>query len=117
MKFLADANLERVLVDWLRSADHDVKWAVDLPPSTPDDEILTLAEQEGRVVVTNDRDFGDLVFRQQRSTIGVVLLRYRTGSSAELLSLFQAHWPEIAARLPGHFIVATKSRLRVRPLA
>ncbi len=117
MRFLADANLERVLVDWLRAQGHDVTWAVDLPPSTPDDEILAIAEQEGRVVVTNDLDFGELVFRQRRSSIGVVLLRYRTTSSAELVSLFGAHWSTIEIRLPGSFVVATRTRLRVRPLA
>jgi predicted nuclease of predicted toxin-antitoxin system len=116
VRFLADANLERVLVNWLREQGHDVAWAADLPPSTPDDEVLLIAEREGRVVVPNDLDFGELVFRQRRSSIGVVLLRYRTTSSAELVSLFGAHWSQIESRLPGSFVVATRSRLRVRPL-
>ena len=48
MKFLADANLERVLVAWLLHQGHDVTWAVDLPPSTADDEILATGPWEGR---------------------------------------------------------------------
>jgi predicted nuclease of predicted toxin-antitoxin system len=89
---------------------------VDLPPATPDDEVLRLAREDGRIVVTNDLDFGELVYRLRQSSAGILLLRYRVTSSVELVELFAAHWPEIETRIAGHFVVATATRLRVRPL-
>lgn len=116
MKLLADANVERVLVNWLREQEHDVLWAVELPPGTPDDVLLAEARTENRVILTNDLDFGELVFRLGLASVGILLLRYRVGSSAELVALFESHWPEVEHRVRGHFVVATNSKLRIRPL-
>lgn len=116
MKLLADANVERALVNGLRERTHDVLWAVDLSPGTPDDVLLAQARAEDRVILTNDLDFGELVFRLGLANVGILLLRYRVGSSAELVALLESHWPEIEHRVRGHFVVATNSKLRIRPL-
>lgn len=103
-------------MQWLRRAGHDVVWALELPPATDDDVILALAETDGRALVTSDRDFGELVFRQRRASAGVLLLRYRARTPDELLAVFSAQWPSIEPRLAGAFVVAHANRLRVRPL-
>jgi predicted nuclease of predicted toxin-antitoxin system len=55
-----------------------VVWASELEPRRPDEGWLALAESEGRLVLTNDKDFGELVFhRREPSTFGVILLRFR----------------------------------------
>lgn len=92
-------------------------WAIDLPPALPDDAVLAVARDEDRIVLTNDLDFGELVYRRALSSAGIILLRFRARSSAELVTLFTTYWPEIAPRAPGHFIVASNTRLRIRPLA
>ena len=59
MKFIVDAQLPKRFCGWLTAEDHDAKHTLDLPlrNCTPDNDILDLAEKEGRIVVTKDDDF------------------------------------------------------------
>src|SRR5712692_10286415 len=62
---ILDANVEYRLASFLTSLNHDVKTLVrDYPHALPDHAVLALAVQEKRVLLTNDRDFGELIFRQ-----------------------------------------------------
>ena len=65
MNFLADESVDRQIVDALREDDHAVLYVTEMDPGISDDEVLDKAE----------KDFGELVFRQQRITRGVVLVR------------------------------------------
>lgn len=114
MKFLADANVPRLLVDQLRIAGHDVFWAWSAPPRTSDEELITIAEREERVVITYDKGFGDLVFRQ-RHAIAVILLRLRDVSVEETTRLVMS---TLSARDDWHeqFTVIEHDRVRVTPL-
>lgn len=116
MRFLADVNIEAMLVRWLRAEGHDVVWATELPPSIPDDELLTLANDEGRVLLTYDRDFGELIFSRHGLSEGIILLRFDAALQAERLNLLQRQWRSIAGRAAGHFAVVTDRRLRGRPI-
>jgi uncharacterized protein with PIN domain len=62
LKFLVDRCAGRRIADWLRTAGHDVKESRELGSDPGDDALLALAEKEERIVVTMDKDFGDLVF-------------------------------------------------------
>ncbi|HUY31226.1 MAG TPA: DUF5615 family PIN-like protein [Pirellulales bacterium] len=62
MDFLADENVPRPLVAWIREAGHDVLHAPESQPGAEDTEWLSRAEVAGRVIVTSDKDFGELVF-------------------------------------------------------
>ncbi len=116
MIILGDANIDADIIQWLRAEGHDVLWAVDLSPSTPDADILSIANQQKRIVLTYDRDFGDLVFRSRLVTQGIVLLRFRAATQHHRLELFKSHWPYIEQHATGNFIVATNDRIRKRPL-
>jgi hypothetical protein len=61
MNLLADEGLERVVVERLRRDGHSVEWVAELAPSLPDEEVLRLAAAGGAVLVTEDKDFGELV--------------------------------------------------------
>ena len=78
MKFLADANTPVLLVESLTSLGHDVFWAYTVP-RTPDLELIEKAARESRVVITFDKDFGELVFKRGHP-VGVVLIRPRETS-------------------------------------
>ncbi len=78
---------------------------------------MTEAESQGYIVLTEDKDFGGLVFRDHRNTHGVILLRMEDKPAADRLTRLQAVWATIEPNLPGHFIVVTEKRLRMRPLA
>jgi predicted nuclease of predicted toxin-antitoxin system len=86
MKLLLDANVSRLVADWLESLGNDLSRAAAFPPRTPDDQILDRANAEGRIVVTADKDFGELVFRNNEAAVGVILLRIDVASEQERLA-------------------------------
>lgn len=76
MRFLADENIDPVTVDALRDSGHDVAWIMTDAPGSPDEGILTRAGLEDRILLTYDKDFGELVFhRGMAADSGVILLR------------------------------------------
>lgn len=78
MKFLSDANTPETLVQALTSSGHDVFWALTAPPRTPDTELIEKAAREKRVVITFDKDFGELVFARGHSVAVILIPRDRT---------------------------------------
>ena len=78
MRFLLDENVDLPLGDYLSAAGHDVTAvAVDYTRSIEDHEVLAIARAEGRILITNDKDFGELIYRQQLKHTGVILFRLR----------------------------------------
>jgi len=75
MKFLADESVEKPVIDWLRGQDFDVRYITEITPSINDEEVIRLANNEGRILITNDKDFGELVFHQSKIILGVLLIR------------------------------------------
>lgn len=76
MKFLVDQNVPRRLADHLREQAHDVTvMAKDYPHSLPDETVLSIVTTEDRIVITLDRDFGELIFHRKLARAGVIYLR------------------------------------------
>ena len=78
MKLLCDEGVERQVVERLRADGHTVEYVAEGLSFASDDQVLDHALSQEAVLVTTDRDFGELVFRQQRATGGVLLFRRRT---------------------------------------
>jgi len=116
LRLFADENIEREIVAWLRSEGHDVLWAAESAPAMSDEEILHRAKAESRVLVTNDLDFGQLVFRRGLTTSGVLLLRFEEQQVACRLRSLSRHWSIIREQLAGRFTVVTETRIRARPI-
>ena len=74
MKLLFDGCVSRFAVEAARSAGHDVTWAGDWEEDPGDEEILARAHAEGRVVVTIDKDFGELAILRGAPHHGIVRL-------------------------------------------
>ena len=72
---MADESVDQPVVDRLREDGHHVLAVAEMPPSIPDEAVLTLANQQGALLLTADKDFGELVFRQRRVSAGVLLIR------------------------------------------
>ncbi len=116
LHFVADESCDFAVVRSLRGAGYRV-WAVaEEAPRTPDPEVLARAQQAGAVVITEEKDFGRLVFAEGQGARGVLLLRYpasdRLAIAAEVV--------ELVARLDGElqrsFVTLTERGVRIRPL-
>lgn len=94
MRFLADENVSRHVVERLRAAGFDVAAIGPMNPGALDSDVLATARRDGRVLITEDRDFGELVVRQRLEVQGVVLLELdRLSTVAEA-----AGWPQSSPR-------------------
>lgn len=74
MRLLADENVSAPVVARLRLAGHDVVAVVERAPASCDEDVLLLAQRERRILITEDRDFGELVVRRRRDLVGLVLI-------------------------------------------
>ena len=114
MRILADENIDPDLIDWLRAEGHDVVSIREVARGAPDTHVLAMATDQERILLTADKDFGDLVFRRGLPAPGIILLRFRVASKKEFLDLFMSHWPDIAPAAPQNFVIATYRTLRIR---
>jgi predicted nuclease of predicted toxin-antitoxin system len=116
MKLLADENFPRLAVEALRDAGHDVLWARTDMTGEQDDVILRRVQDEQRLVVTFDKDFGELAFRWGLSCMcGVILFRLETQSPEHIRDRIIDSM-EDRTDWQGHFFVVEEWRIRVRPL-
>ena len=78
MRFLLDQSIDARLIPYLRQGGHDAtRIGRDHPGGLPDPQVLAIAGAERRILITDDRDSGALVFRQPQPHAGVLLLRLR----------------------------------------
>jgi predicted nuclease of predicted toxin-antitoxin system len=115
-KFLANENVPIEVVEAARLAGLDLTWIKDLSRAADDDDVLALGCSESRVLLTFDKDFGEMAFRQGKTSVaGVILLRLRLRDPdylarfAKALLLQPVIWE-------GHFCVAREGRMRMVPL-
>ena len=116
MRLIVDESAGSAVAVLLRDLGHDVLVVAESMPQADDSAILARAVQELRVVITNDKDFGELVFRSGLAHVGVVLLRLRDESSTNRVAVMQAVLGQCADTMENHFIVATERHIRIRPL-
>jgi len=116
MRFLANENVEQPVVDALRVAGHDVSCVGEIGAGASDEEVLRLANAQQRLVLTNDKDFGELVYREGRAAEGVVLLRLAVQDGLEKARRVTEIIRALQGRLSGHFAIVTEEHVRLRPL-
>jgi predicted nuclease of predicted toxin-antitoxin system len=114
LRFIVDESTGSAVAEYLQQAGYDVLFAGDIMAQADDSDILALAVHQQRIVVTNDKDFGELVFHTGQVHDGVLLLRLEDESPANRLRVFQAVLVDHGDRLPGNFVVATEKGIRVR---
>ena len=116
MKLLADVNVEKPIVDCLVGIDLDVLWIPDYNCMLSDEELLNMANSQDRVLITNDKDFGELVFRQNKITAGIVLIRMKGYNSEEKVVVIEKLFKNYPGKIYNHFVVVTKNKMRFIPL-
>lgn len=116
MRFLANENIPLLVVNALRTQGHDIVSATVLCRGATDRQVLDLATQEGRIVVTFDKDYGELIFRRREpAPAGVILLRFPPRSAEyiqdRLTRIITSDLP-----LAGRFTIVSEGRARSIPV-
>lgn len=112
MKFLFDACVSSGVSRKLQSEGHDTLWAGDWPENPSDDEILERAHREGRILITLDKDFGELAIVHGRPHSGIVrLVNLTSRQQAEAcLRVIELHGDELTS---GAIITVEPNRIRI----
>jgi len=115
MKIVADESVDWPMIERLREDGHEVIAIVETCAGAPDDQVLETANASGAILLTADRDFGELVFRLRQVSAGVVLARVaglgRDSKVGLVSNLFRDH----AGELGDAFTVLTPGAVRIRP--
>ena len=114
MNLLADESVDGPVVERLRRAGHAVSYVAEMEPGVVDDLVLDRATRDGSLLLTADKDFGELVYRQRRLTRGVVLIRLAGLSPTEKARLVASVIDEHRAQLSRAFTVITHKAVRIR---
>jgi predicted nuclease of predicted toxin-antitoxin system len=115
MRFLLDQSAEARIGTALNDQGHDAtRVGRDRPPGLPDEEVLAIAVRESRVLITNDRDSGELIFRQHQPHCGVIYLRFPLDTTADqkiasILALLVTHAGDL-----DKYVTVTPRGVRVR---
>ena len=115
MRFIVDESTGTAVAEFLRAQGHEVLVVAEAMPRADDVDILARALSEQRILVTNDKDFGELVFARGLQHSGILLLRLgedRPDVRVHTVRSVLALW---ADRLGGAFTVASEAEVRIRP--
>ena len=83
MNFVADEGIDRQIVERLRRDGYEILYVAEMEPSISDEEVLNRANERGALLITADKDFGEMVFHRNLLTIGGVVLLRLSGLSPE----------------------------------
>lgn len=114
MKFVADEGVDRQIVLRLRQDGHTIHYVAEMEPGIPDNAVLELANKERAILLTNDKDFGEIVFREHRVTSGVVLIRLAGLSASAKAEKVSIAIRKQEAGLSEAFSVITPQAIRIR---
>lgn len=116
MRFLANENFPGIAVKALQKLGHDIAWVRIDAPGSSDQEVLRRARKEQRILITFDKDFGELAFRDGLpADCGIILFRILLSSpeqvSKRIVAALESHedWK-------GHFAVIEETRIRLKTL-
>jgi len=115
MRLMVDESAGTAVVQYLRRAGHHVLTVGEAMPRAEDPVVLANSVAENRVLVTNDKDFGELIFRAHQPHVGVPLLRLRDERPPNRVRVVAAVFEWWADRLANRYTVATESEVRFLP--
>jgi len=116
MRFLVDESTGPAVARWLREQSHVVFSVYDEARGIADDDILRKAGSEDWILITNDKDFGEKVYRDGRPHHGVVLLRLQDERANSKIEAIRGLLENHADHLADAFVVVTERQVRVRRL-
>ena len=112
MRFLVDECAGPRVAEWLLNNGHEVFSVFDEASGLSDDNILDKAFDENWILITNDKDFGEMVFRERRPHHGVVFLRLDDERALSKIAILKDLLRNYADRLPDRFVTVTETKVR-----
>src|SRR3972149_852985 len=112
MRFLVDESTGPAVAAWLRQQGHEAFSVYAEARGMDDDDIIHKAFTENWILMTNDKDFGEKVYREQRPHKGIVLLRLEDERAVVKIETLKRLLESYADRLADQFVVVTESRVR-----
>jgi predicted nuclease of predicted toxin-antitoxin system len=113
MRFLLDESCDFAVARVLRMAGHDVMVVAESAQGAEDEEVIALAVREGRILLTEDKDFGWLVYAHLQEAGGVIFIRFPANVRAMLPKAILDLVDEMGERLTGCFVVVQPGRIRI----
>ena len=115
LSLLADENIDQQVVSQLRADSHEVVYVAELEPGIEDDEVLEKANEARALLLTSDKDFGELVFRQRKVFEGVILLRLAGLPPEKRAAVVARTLREHGAEVSEAFTVISPGMVRIAP--
>ena len=114
MNILADENIDAPIVKLLRHSLHQVWYVAEMAPGIDDNEVLRIANRHKAVLLTADKDFGELVYRRKRLSYGIVLIRLAGLTPAEKAIIVDNAFDRHGSDMMSAFTVITSKTIRIR---
>jgi len=116
LKFIADINVEKPIVDYLKEKGYDVKWFSDYNCEILDQDLLKIARAEKRILITNDKDFGELTFLQKKLSSGIILLRIKRQKADDKVKILKKVFQNYRDKILNNFVIITDKKIRFIPM-
>ncbi len=113
MKFLADESCAGPVIFALREADHDVLAIAEVAKGAVDERVMERALSERRVLITEDRDFGELVYARGRQSAGVILVKFHGRARRAKPAAVVEAVAKLGVRLQDAFVVVEPGQVRI----
>ena len=114
LKFLVDVGVGKGIERYLQEEGYDAKAVRDIDPCMEDEEIIRTAVSENRMVITMDKDFGELVYHSSMEHSGVLLLRLEDATGAEKLQVVKHIMKNYLDRIKNCFCVFQNDKFRIK---
>lgn len=113
MKFLVDECVGPTVAHWLKQNGYDAISIYDDLPGISDDLVLKKALLENRILITSDKDFGELIFKNRVQHCGILLLRLFNEKPSNKIDVLNRILADYATEICNNFIVATEKTIRI----
>jgi len=113
MRFPAEESCDSIVIETLREAGHDVLAVGEITPRAEDSDVIRLAHMEKRILLTEDKDFGQLVFAHGMKSVGVLFLRFPFPARAQIAKEVSDLIMQQGERLMGCFVTIQPGRTRI----
>ena|SRR3990167_469553 len=113
MKFLVDECVGPSVARWLAQNGYDAISIYDGLVGIDDNSVLEKALLENRILITSDKDFGDMVFKGKKPHCGITLLRLVDEKPANKIFVLKTILDKYSQDLFGNFVVATEKSIRI----